>query len=954
MNKNLYRTIFNKARGLLVVVSEKAKSHHMISSSNQKIKGDKVLHSKKTGTLKQLVFLTYVALGMISVVETSFADGIVVDQSSNQNQRPTIHELGNGTTQVDIASPTRGGVSHNKFSQFDVAKDGVILNNSASSSNTQLAGNIKGNQYLQSSAKVILNEVNSKNPSQLNGYIEVAGQKAQVVVANAAGITCNGCGFINADRATLTTGKPIIENGVLKGYDVQNGKIEIAGRGYRSSGQNYTDLIARSVSINANLWTDNDLNIVTGKNKVNADLTKIEKNGADSVSGRPEFGLDVSALGGMYAGKIKMVGTELGVGVRNQGKIWTNAGAIQISSEGKISNHNSISSVNDIVIKSENGIENHGNIESKKNITFTSRKETKNVGSIKAKDDISFSAGEWTGNDGQITADKTIYATGENFTNGATGKVYARDMNLKTNLVRNQGNLTATNNIDIKSRTVSNLSTMSAGENIKIQSELLDNSFNPGTIIEAKNITLDGDFFKNYGEVNATDNLIVRQTKVANYNRLASVNKLEVNAKEIYNSYGSNDGSRKGGVISSNDVSVKTDKLENGNIIAANNQLDIISHFVENYKSLTAGEQLNLNTESLNNDWNGEIIANNINIQSIDIKNDGKLHSRNQQKIDAGKLINQGIVTSDNNFIANIDNLENRNNATIQAKNVSLKGDNLINTAKISANDLLSINVKSISNQKTLSSSRTVDINSDTLKNDLDAEILSDNLIVLRGNYITNLGDIKSKKVIKINADKEFYNRGWNVVDSVVTGLVQGEDVNITAAKVSNEGQLTGWNYITIKDDYFINNWNGKINGNNININSNSFDNYGLVKAKDNVNIDATNVYNATSMISDYLFKLNALGTFKNDTNAQIVANWQADFSGTNIDNFGKITTGHAININATKIYNNGLLSSNIHLRLTGDKFTNDYAGTVSTETVTANVGYFNNLGNIRGAIVNP
>ena len=107
-------------------------------------------------------------------------------------------------------------------------------------------------------------------------------------------------------------------------------------------------------------------------------------------------------------------------------------------------------------------------------------------------------------------------------------------------------------------------------------------------------------------------------------------------------------------------------------------------------------------------------------------------------------------------------------------------------------------------------------------------------------------------------------------------------------------------------------------------------------------------------MISDYLFKLNALGTFKNDTNAQIVANWQADFSGTNIDNFGKITTGHAININATKIYNNGLLSSNIHLRLTGDKFTNDYAGTVSTETVTANVGYFNNLGNIRGAIVNP
>lgn len=43
--------------------------------------------------------------------------------------------------------------------------------------------------------------------------IEVAGDKAQVIVANASGITCNNCGFINTDRVTLTTGKPIVAGG---------------------------------------------------------------------------------------------------------------------------------------------------------------------------------------------------------------------------------------------------------------------------------------------------------------------------------------------------------------------------------------------------------------------------------------------------------------------------------------------------------------------------------------------------------------------------------------------------------------------------------------------------------------------------------------------------------------------------------------------------------------------
>jgi hypothetical protein len=86
--------------------------------------------------------------------------------------------------------------------------------------------------------------------------IEVAGKKAQVVIANPSGITCNGCGFINANRATLTTGQAQLNNGNLTGYQVERGEVTIEGAGMDSSGADYTDIIARSVKVNAGLWAE--------------------------------------------------------------------------------------------------------------------------------------------------------------------------------------------------------------------------------------------------------------------------------------------------------------------------------------------------------------------------------------------------------------------------------------------------------------------------------------------------------------------------------------------------------------------------------------------------------------------------------------------------------------------------------------------------------------------------
>ena len=121
----------------------------------------------------------------------------------------------NGMPIINIATPSVKGVSHNQFNQFNVNSQGLILNNAKAINSTQLAGFIDANPNLQAgnTANLIVNEVISANRSQLNGYTEVAGQAANVILANPYGISCNGCGFINTPRATLTTGIPTLQNG---------------------------------------------------------------------------------------------------------------------------------------------------------------------------------------------------------------------------------------------------------------------------------------------------------------------------------------------------------------------------------------------------------------------------------------------------------------------------------------------------------------------------------------------------------------------------------------------------------------------------------------------------------------------------------------------------------------------------------------------------------------------
>ena len=253
---------------------------------------------------------------------------------------PKTEEARNGMTVVNINTPNDKGLSHNQYDAFNVDHKGLILNNANRPVNTELAGYIMGNPNLVGpTANTILNEVTGTGATSMNGALEVAGNKAHVIIANPNGISVNNGTFINANSATLTTGNPIINNGSITGYQVQQGSITVGEKGLNASKTARTDLLAEAVQLNGKVWAK-DAQVVTGKNAVSVDssgkVTNVHKTGESS-----QVGLDVAAIGGMYANSMYLVGTNDGFGVNNQG-VLSAQNKLTVDSTGKLQNTGTI------------------------------------------------------------------------------------------------------------------------------------------------------------------------------------------------------------------------------------------------------------------------------------------------------------------------------------------------------------------------------------------------------------------------------------------------------------------------------------------------------------------------------------------------------------------------------------------------------------------------------------
>ena len=344
------------------------------------------------------------------------ANPIEVDTNAPHERQATVGQAGNGITLVNVAGPSTGGVSRNDYTNFNVPQNGVILNNSYQMSNTKLGGYVPGNaNMMRGSANVIVNEVTSHNPTEMKGFIEVAGRKASVVVANPNGITVDGSGFINTDRAVLTTGKTEYDSkGNLNSYRVEQGRISINGNGLNAKDANALQILTEATNVNAGVWA-NTIETRTGKNTIDAKTLDTKKIGDSS-----NVGLDVSAIGGMYANSITMKGTNTGLGVNVKGVV-SSTQASSITSEGKI-----------IV---------DGGVTSNGNTTLAGQSiEINNNGVVQGDVSTTVNGQESVNNSGLINSEKTTDIEAKSVDNHEGGRIYGDTVAIKATTVKNHTN----------------------------------------------------------------------------------------------------------------------------------------------------------------------------------------------------------------------------------------------------------------------------------------------------------------------------------------------------------------------------------------------------------------------------------------------------------------------------------------------------------------------------------
>ncbi|AJG23942.1 hemagglutinin repeat-containing protein [Cupriavidus basilensis] len=341
MNKNIHRLVFNAARGMLVAAPEHAAGRGKGRQGNAGRGGQgSVLVPAFVPAFVPVLWLTALTASMMGLP-------VLLDQSAHAQslpiqvdkqvpgQRPVVGVAANGVPVVNIPPPSRnGGTSVSHFIQYNVGPSGVVLNNSGANSQTRIAGWVQGNTMLGNGhASNIVVQVTQPNPSRLLGAQEIAGNRANLILANPAGLHCSGCGAINADRFTLSTGRPVFgADGSLAGFDVRGGNIGIDGQGL-SSPQAQVDLLARSIQVNAQLWATH-LNVVAGANQVGYETLNAAAQAGNGPA--PQFALDASALSAMYSGAVRLIGTERGVGFHLGGGVTARSGDIVVDNNGDV------------------------------------------------------------------------------------------------------------------------------------------------------------------------------------------------------------------------------------------------------------------------------------------------------------------------------------------------------------------------------------------------------------------------------------------------------------------------------------------------------------------------------------------------------------------------------------------------------------------------------------------
>jgi len=767
------------------------------------------------------------AWGLPAVVAAAFAGGLLAPEAQAQsatgsgaNAPKNITTSGsNNTTVVTINNPTNG-VSLNTYSNFDVYKNsGLVLNNCAAGAScattaSVLTGGVLGANGT-TAANLIINQVlTGGSASQLNGQIETYGHAADLIIANPAGITCDGCGFINTPRATLTTGDPgtfdaTNQNNITGQITVNSSnKVTIGSGGANISSLNYFDLIASSILVQGSIGTKNVTNNGTGETGLfagaNFDYNQRKVSGSTSSGG---VAIDSSDLGGAYAGKIQLISTQAGAGV-NTPDLQAGTGGIKLSADGKIT-----------VGDSGKNYETHsqGGID----IATTSGGDVVIANTVSAAGGLTLTAaGALTVNSG-VTVGSAAISAGTSVTNNGTISSTGNSGSsiVAGTSVYNYGKVSSTSDgftITAQSGSLINgdgtNAALIAGKTLKLAAA--------ATLSNAVNSKLHGDTalnitsaqaLANAGEISSGGTLDVSGTAhLTNTGQITAAGALTAGQSsdltDLTNSglisggslklaaTGKLDNQAAGQLTSTTGMTLSASPLNNDGTIKAGTSLDVTnSGNVTNTGSINAGTALGVsNTASLTN--SGSISGNSVNVGvsgTLDNQASGKLASGTDMVLSAGTLANAGNINAGTTLgVTTSGNLTNSGQMTAQSApgtGVHVGGD-LTNTGQIVFQQDSTVNVGGtltngiaplVPTNATIHAGGTLTVSATTLRNYGAAD------------YLAQRGEISGAKLyVTTTGDVQNWGNLFGTQDVIVASL-QGS--------VTNElGWMKAGNYLSI------------------------------------------------------------------------------------------------------------------------------------------------------------
>ncbi|UWJ97383.1 DUF637 domain-containing protein [Pseudomonas aeruginosa TBCF10839] len=894
--------------------------------------------------LNQCIALSLAGILFLNPIVAAAA-GLALDKAAGGNTG--LGQAGNGVPVVNIATPNGAGLSNNHFRDYNVGANGLILNNATGKTQgTQLGGIILGNPNLKGqAAQVILNQVTGGNRSTLAGYTEVAGQSARVIVANPHGITCQGCGFINTPRATLTTGKPIMDGQRLERFQVDGGDIVVEGAELNVGNLEQFDLITRSAKLNAKLYAKN-LNIVTGRNDVQADSLQATPRAADG-SEKPQLAIDSSALGGMYAGAIRLVGTEQGVGVKLAGDMAASGGDIRIDASGKLSLAQA-SSQGDLKIAAQ-AVELNGKTYAGGSAEIRSAEELVNRQSLAARERIALDAARLD-NAGVIEAgvepDERRNARG--------------DLELRSGTLRNAGSLVASRALEAKaSQALDNQGGSLKGATVRVDGGHLDNR--GGKLLAEGELRVEASSLDNRqdGLLQSRDRAVVK-TRGDLDNRggqVIGLNDLEVGAATLDNGQqgllGSQQSTRVSaqalvnrgdGEVSGKRVEARVGSLDNrGGKLIGDDLLVVASGAIDNRLGLfSAANRLDLRARSLDNSGKGTLSSRGgleVSLGGLlDNRDEGNLLSQGAQRVTVGQLDNRagGLLSSRSELNVHGASLDNRGGVLVADAGLSATGGAFDNRDGGSASGKAGVRVEVAS-----------------LRNDQGGKLLSDGRLDLAANAVGNAGgriaakgdlqatlgslaqqggELVSEKTLKVAAD---------TLDNSQSGLIAANGgIAIEARQVDNRaGEISSTSKVAVNAREQLDNRGGKVIGDSglrLTVQRLLNQAKGVLAGRDGLSLDGGELFNGDGGRLDSQNSLSvSLGGVLDNQGGALVSEGSLTARAARLDNRGgTFSSAGALALTSQAVLDNqgGRLLSDAGVTLQGASLDNSRSGVISAK----------------------